>query len=374
MRSLCRTPCRQPPSSRSRPSRSPSARRGCSKAPSFRCSPATRSPSSAATARANRRCCRSPPARSSPMPAAASCSPARRIRYLPQEPDLSGFATTLAYVEAGLEAGNDPHRARYLLEHLGLTGDEDPATLSGGEARRAALARVLAPEPDILLLDEPTNHLDLPAIEWLEAELKSSARRWSSSATTGASCRSDPRHRLARSRHDAPPRSAAFPPSRRGATPCSRKKSRAPQARPPDRRAKSTGSATASPPAASATSRRLGDLARLRQRAPDSAAPGRRASSSPPPRPKSRASWSSMPTDISKSFGERADRRATSPRVSSAATASASSGANGAGKTTLLNLLTGELAPDSGKVRLGSNLELATPRPAPRRARPDARR
>ena len=57
--------------------------------------------------------------------------------------------------------------------NLGLTGLETPATLSGGEARRAALARVLAPRPDILLLDEPTNHLDLPAIEWLESELKS---------------------------------------------------------------------------------------------------------------------------------------------------------------------------------------------------------
>jgi ATP-binding cassette subfamily F protein uup len=59
-----------------------------------------------------------------------------------------------------------------LLRELGLTGDENPSTLSGGEARRAALARVLAPSPDILLLDEPTNHLDLPAIEWLESELK----------------------------------------------------------------------------------------------------------------------------------------------------------------------------------------------------------
>ena len=100
--------------------------------------------------------------------------PGATIRYLAQEPDLSGFATTLAYVEAGLAPGDDTHRARYLLEQLGLTGGEDPARLSGGEARRAALAHVLAPEPDILLLDEPTNHLDLPAIEWLESELGSS--------------------------------------------------------------------------------------------------------------------------------------------------------------------------------------------------------
>jgi ATP-binding cassette subfamily F protein uup len=97
--------------------------------------------------------------------------PGVTVRYLPQEPDLSRFPTVLAYVESGLGAGDDAHRARLLLEGLGLTGGEDPAVLSGGEARRAALAAVLAPEPDILLLDEPTNHLDLPTIEWLEGEL-----------------------------------------------------------------------------------------------------------------------------------------------------------------------------------------------------------
>ncbi|WP_448953619.1 ABC-F family ATP-binding cassette domain-containing protein [Labrys neptuniae] len=99
--------------------------------------------------------------------------PGATVRYLPQEPDLGGFATTLAYVEAGLGPGDESYRALYLLNELGLTGQENPENLSGGEARRAALARVLAPEPDILLLDEPTNHLDLPAIEWLEKEIGS---------------------------------------------------------------------------------------------------------------------------------------------------------------------------------------------------------
>jgi ATP-binding cassette subfamily F protein uup len=99
--------------------------------------------------------------------------PGATLRYLPQEPDLSAFPTTGAYVEAGLGPGDDPHAGRRLLEALGLSGEESTGSLSGGEARRAALARVIAPEPDILLLDEPTNHLDLPAIEWLEETLRS---------------------------------------------------------------------------------------------------------------------------------------------------------------------------------------------------------
>jgi len=98
--------------------------------------------------------------------------PGTTIRYLPQEPDFSGYSNTLDYVEAGLGPGDDSYRAQYLLQQLGLAGTESLDQLSGGEGRRVALARAMAPAPDILLLDEPTNHLDLPVIEWLEAELK----------------------------------------------------------------------------------------------------------------------------------------------------------------------------------------------------------
>jgi ATP-binding cassette subfamily F protein uup len=100
--------------------------------------------------------------------------PGVTVRYLPQEPDLSAFDTVLDYVQSGLATGEDPYSARVMLEGLGLTGEESPKHMSGGELRRAALSWALAPEPDILLLDEPTNHLDLPTIEWLEGTLAGS--------------------------------------------------------------------------------------------------------------------------------------------------------------------------------------------------------
>ena len=100
--------------------------------------------------------------------------PSATLRYLEQAPDFAGYKSVQDYAEAGLGPGDNPHRVSYLLEHLGLTGEESPDQLSGGEARRAALVRVMAPAPDIMLLDEPTNHLDLPTIEWLEGELQRS--------------------------------------------------------------------------------------------------------------------------------------------------------------------------------------------------------
>ncbi len=99
--------------------------------------------------------------------------PGTRIAYMAQAPDMNGFTCIAEYVRGGLGLGDADkgYRAELLLDQLQIDPGLDPATLSGGEARRAALARSLVGEPDILLLDEPTNHFDIPAIEWLEQEL-----------------------------------------------------------------------------------------------------------------------------------------------------------------------------------------------------------
>ncbi|NCM97283.1 MAG: ATP-binding cassette domain-containing protein [Rhodobacterales bacterium] len=98
-------------------------------------------------------------------------APGVHVGYMEQDPDLSAFATLGDFAAANLPEGED-YRVAMAAEGLKFDPTTPVATASGGERRRAALARLMAEAPGLMLLDEPTNHLDIEAIQWLEAELK----------------------------------------------------------------------------------------------------------------------------------------------------------------------------------------------------------
>ena len=284
--------------------------------------------------------------------------PTATIRYLPQMPDMEGFASVRAYVEAGLGPADDPHRATYLMEHLGLTGEERPADLSGGEARRAALARVMAPEPDILLLDEPTNHLDLQVIEWLEEELSrtssalilishdrrflervSRATVWLDRGRTRRldkgfahfeAWRDQVLEEEEREQHKLGRQIVREEHWLRYGVTARRKRNM----------------------------RRLGELQEMRQRHRSH----RGAEGSATMVASDAAESGKLVIEakaIGKRFGDLCVVRDFSTRIQRGDRVGLV-GPNGAGKTTLLKMLTGELAPDTGTLRLGVNLEIAT--------------
>ena len=93
------------------------------------------------------------------------------VGYMEQEPTMEGFVTLGDYAASGLDTG-EMYRVERAGEGLKFDPDRAVSTASGGERRRAALAKIMAEAPDLMLLDEPTNHLDIDAISWVENELK----------------------------------------------------------------------------------------------------------------------------------------------------------------------------------------------------------
>ena len=284
--------------------------------------------------------------------------PGVTVRYLPQEPDLSGFATVFDYARSGLAPSDDPHAARLMLEALGLTGDEDITRLSGGESRRAALTWALASDPDILLLDEPTNHLDLPAIEWLEETLAASRaaivvishdRRFLERLSRATLWIDRGRTRLLDQNF------AAFESWRDEVLEqeaLERHKLDRKIAREQDWVVHGVSGRR------KRNQRRLANLAALRQEVRE-----QRQQTGAVKLDAAVASTSGKEVieakEIAKSFGDRAIVRNLSLRVLRGDRLGLI-GANGAGKTTLVRMLTGGLEPDSGTVKVGGAVRMVT--------------
>lgn len=282
--------------------------------------------------------------------------PGRSVGYMEQDPDMSNFATLGDFAAYGLDPGE-----MYRVERAGEGLKFDPArpveTASGGERRRAALAALMAREPDLMLLDEPTNHLDIEAIGWLERELAASRAAVVMISHDRAFLRALSRATLWIDRGMVRRQDkgfAAFEDWRDtvwSEEDVARHKL--------DRKIK----AEARWAVEGISARRKRNQGRVR------ALQGLRAERAAQIKRQGTAAMAleSAPKsgklvieakDISKAYGEKLILRPFSLRVQRGDRV-AFVGPNGVGKTTMLRMLLGQEAPDSGSVRLGTGLEVA---------------
>ncbi len=282
--------------------------------------------------------------------------PGAAIGYLPQDPDMSGFATLGDYAAADL-APEEGWRAEMAMDGVEVKAAAAPADASGGERRRAALARLVAQAPDLMLLDEPTNHLDIAAIGWLEAHLAEtragfvliSHDRALLSALTRATLWVD---RGAVRRLD------------RGFSEFEAWRDKLMEEEEAERhkldrliKAEAKWAVEGISARRTRNQGRLRRLAALREeRRGQIARAGAAAMALESGAQSGRLVIEAK--GVSKRFEGRTVARDVSMRVMRGDRV-AFIGPNGAGKTTLINLLTGRLAPDAGTVRLGVNLEIA---------------
>ncbi len=282
--------------------------------------------------------------------------PGAKVAYLPQDPDPTGFATLGDYAAADL-AETERWRAESALDGLKVDGAFDTATASGGERRRAALARLIAGEPDLMLLDEPTNHLDIQAIEWLEEYLAGVKAGFAIISHDRAILTKLTRATLWLDRGEV----------RRGPHGFGRFEEwrdkifeeEAAQRHKLDRLIKDEARWAVE----GISARRTRNQGRVRRLAALRAERGEQIARTGTAAMELSSGGKSgklviEAKDISKAFGDNLIFKDFSIRIARGERI-ALVGPNGAGKTTLLKVLTGEMAPDSGSIRLGSNIQMA---------------
>ncbi len=279
--------------------------------------------------------------------------PGVRIGLMAQDPDFAGFASLGAFAGQGLPAGEE-WRVAMAMEGVKLDPGLDPARASGGERRRAALARILAEAPDLMLLDEPTNHLDVEAIGWLEAHLRETRAGFVAVSHDRTFLRHLTDRTLWVDRGEVRRLDRGFAAFEEWRDKVFEEEDAARHKL--DRLIKAEGrwaveGISARRKRNMGRVRRLADLRAERRDAIARTGTARMAFDGGPVSGKLVVEAE----HVAKSFGGRELVRDFSIRIGRGERV-ALVGPNGVGKTTLLNILTGTLAPDSGRVRLGANL------------------
>ena len=283
-------------------------------------------------------------------------SPGVTVSYMQQDPDMSDFNTLGAFASSGLMEGEE-YKVERAADGLKFDPDRPVETASGGERRRAALAKLMAEAPDLMLLDEPTNHLDIEAIGWLEAELSSTRQAFVLISHDRAFLRALTRSTLWLDRGVLRRQDKGFDAFEvwRDTTWDEEDMQRHKL----DRKIK----AEARWAVEGISARRKRNQGRVR------ALQGLRAERSEMIRRQGTAGMALEAgpksgrrvveaTDISKRYGDKVIVENLSLKLGRGDRL-ALVGPNGVGKTTLLNMLTGAETPDSGEIKLGTNLEMA---------------
>ena len=278
------------------------------------------------------------------------------VGYMEQEPDLSRFTTLGEFAASALPEGQE-YRLAVVAEGLKFNPETPVATASGGERRRAALAKLLAEAPELMLLDEPTNHLDIQAIEWLEAELRDTRAAFVLISHDRAFLRALSRATLWIDRGEVRRRDAGFEGFEDWRETVWAEEDEARHKL--DRKIRHEAKWAVE----GISARRKRNMGRVR------ALQALRAERKAQIRRQGTAAFAleSGPTSgkkvieavgLTKAYGDKVIVKGFDLRVLRGDRV-AFVGPNGVGKTTLLKMLTGEVQPDAGSVTLGTNLEIA---------------
>jgi ABC transport system ATP-binding/permease protein len=282
--------------------------------------------------------------------------PGVTVGYMEQDPDLAGYATLGDFAASALGDG-EAYKLAVVAEGLKFNPDMPVATASGGERRRAALAKLLAEAPELMLLDEPTNHLDIQAIEWLEAELSATRTAFVLISHDRSFLKALTKATLWIDRGEVRRRESGFQGFEEWRETIWAEEDEARHKL--DRKIK----AEAKWAVEGISARRKRNQGRVRALAALRAERGaqiRRQGTAAMEFDGGQVSGKKVidATGLVKSFGAKPIVKGLDLRVLRGDRI-AFVGANGVGKTTLLKMLIGEVAPDQGSVKLGTNLEIA---------------